>query len=82
MLVIEINTIRSQALERVLNHLPDVIGSAIQSYCAINRETKLAGDGDFVAERCERFADKRFVRPVNLAVSKNVTPLSNPARMV
>ena len=65
---IKINTIRSQALERILNHLPDVIRPAIQSYCAINRETKLAGDDDLLAKRCERFADKRFVRirPVNL----------------
>jgi hypothetical protein len=38
-----------------------MLGPAIESYCAINRETKLACDNDFVAERRERFSDKLFV---------------------
>jgi hypothetical protein len=66
-LVIEINAVGLKAIKRSLNHILDVLGSAIQSYCTINLKAKLAGDNDFVAERAERFSDKLFacIRSVN-----------------
>src|SRR6266480_4688448 len=54
-------------MRSVLRRLSDAsttflaLWSAIQSYCPINREAKLACNNDFVAERRERFSDKLFV---------------------
>src|SRR5438093_8573148 len=38
-----------------------MLGPAIESYCTVNRKTKLACNNDFVAERRERFSDKLLV---------------------
>src|SRR5437899_139024 len=60
-LVEEVNAIGFKALKRGLSHLFDMLGPAIESYCTVNRKTKLACNNDFVAERRERFSDKLLV---------------------
>ena len=60
-LVIEINAVGFKALQRVLNHFPDVLWSAIKTTACFKVETKFACDNDFVAKRRECFSDKFFV---------------------
>jgi hypothetical protein len=57
-LVVKINAVGSEALQRFLGYLLDVRRSAIESYGTIDLETKFGCDHDIVAERLERFSDK------------------------
>ncbi|MNC39749.1 hypothetical protein D3C75_884210 [compost metagenome] len=61
MLVIEIDTICLQSLERFLDHLFDVLRAAVKTDGAIDGETELAGDLHLVTKRLEGFAHQLFV---------------------
>src|SRR6185436_7710570 len=60
-LVVEIDSIRPEAPERRLDHLPDVRGPAIEPPC-LEVESELGRDDDCVTEGRERLADEVFVR--------------------
>jgi hypothetical protein len=60
-LVIEVDAVGPEALERALDDFPDVLRSAVE-VTGFKIETELTGDDDLVADRRERFADKVFVR--------------------
>ena len=54
-----------EPLERALDSLPDVLGSAVQAPLMLVRvdvEAELGRDDDLLADRGERFADELFVR--------------------
>jgi hypothetical protein len=71
-LVIEINVVRSEALEGFLNHFPDVLWLAVDGAAILVVVSELACDSDLVTDRCERFADKLFVdvRPIDFGSIK------------
>ena len=60
-LVVEIDAVGPEALERALDHLLDVLGSAVET-ARFEVETELGRDDDLVAEGRERFSDELFVR--------------------
>src|SRR5580704_5381512 len=57
-LVVKINAVGSEALQRFLGYPLDVLWSAIECYGTIDFETEFGCDSDLVAERLERFSDK------------------------
>ena len=57
-LVVKINAVGSEALQRFLGYFLDVLWSAIESYGTIDLETEFGCDNDLVAERLKRFSDK------------------------
>ena len=61
MLIVEIDAIGPEALQRFLDNAPDALRAAVQSVRAIDLEAELGGDGDLVADRCEGLADQFFV---------------------
>src|SRR5580692_12862632 len=66
MLVVEIDMVGLQALERFVADLLDVIGMAVEraplsTVVRIRLPAELGGNHDFVAERSEAFADEFFV---------------------
>ncbi len=76
-LVVKINAVGSQPLQRFLGYLLDVLWPAIESYGTIDLETKFGCDYDLVAERLKRFSDKFLTCKwtVNLRRIKECTPL-------
>ena len=61
MLVVKIDAVGFQPRERTFHHLLDVLWPAVESAGALEVETILCRDDDFVAERSERFSDQIFV---------------------
>ncbi len=57
-LVIQVNVIGPQALERFLDHLTDMCRTAVQSCSAVDREAELRCNLYLVPKRCERFTDE------------------------
>ncbi|GAA4343983.1 hypothetical protein GCM10023165_26810 [Variovorax defluvii] len=60
-LVVEVDAVGLQALERFLDHAADALGPAVQAVRAVNLEAELGGDGDVVAHRAQRFGHEFFV---------------------
>src|SRR5216684_7758240 len=60
-LVVEINAVGSEALQRFLDYFPDVPWLAVKSAALLVVEAELRCDNDLVAERRECFSDKLFV---------------------
>src|SRR3954454_3083076 len=60
-LVIEIDAVGLETLQRFLDHPPDTFRSAVQPDGAINGETELGRYFHLVTYRRERFADKFLV---------------------
>jgi hypothetical protein len=87
MLVIQIDNVGFQALQRRLSNLPDVRGAAVKTQtlmcCGIEVEAELGGNHHMVADRGKGFAHELFVdkRAEVSAVSKKVTPRSTAARI-
>jgi hypothetical protein len=82
-LVVEIDAVGTEALERALDGRLDVLRSAVQAP-GFQVEAELGRDSDLVADRRERLSDQVLVgvgRPYTSAVSKNVTPFSWAVRM-
>ena len=67
-LVVEVDAVCSQTLQRPLNHLLDVLRSTQRRTRTLDIEPELAGDGDIVTERRECLSDKLFagIRAVHL----------------
>src|ERR1700722_16473728 len=62
MLVIQIDAVGSEALQRSLNHFPDVLRPAVKKKAAsFIVEAKFGCDSNSVSDRRERFSDKLFV---------------------
>ncbi|MNN73533.1 hypothetical protein D3C81_1896580 [compost metagenome] len=61
MLVVEIDTVGLQTLERRFDDLFDVLRAAVKTDGAIDGETELAGDLHLVTKRLEGFAHQLFV---------------------
>ena len=60
-LVVEIDAVGPEALERTLHHLPDVLRAAVEP-AGLEVETELGRDDDLVADGRERFAHEVFAR--------------------
>ena len=60
-LVVEIDAVGPEALERFLDDLPDTLRPAVQPVRAVDLEAELGGDGDLVADRREGLADQFLV---------------------
>ena len=60
-LIVEIDAIGPEALQRFLDDAPDALRPAVQSVRAIDLEAELGGDRDLVADRCEGLADQFLV---------------------
>jgi hypothetical protein len=71
-LIIEINVVRSETLEGLLNYFPDVLWLAVDAAAILVVVSELACDSDLVADRRERCADKLFVdvRSINFGCIK------------
>ena len=61
MLVVEIDAVGPEALERFLDDPPDALRPAVQPVRAVDLEAELGGDGDLVADRREGLADQFLV---------------------
>src|SRR5687767_10814445 len=61
MLVIKIDVVSSEALQRFLDDAPDSLRPAVQPVGAVDLEAELRGDCDLVAYRREGFADEFLV---------------------
>ena len=61
MLIVEIDAIGPEALQRFLDDAPDALRPAVQSVRAIDLEAELGGDGHLVADRREGLADQFLV---------------------
>ena len=61
-LVVEIDAVGPEALQRVLDHLLDVLRPAVEAARPSMSKPNLVAIDDLVAERRERFADELFVR--------------------
>jgi len=60
--LVKINTIRLETLERRIGNLPDALRAAVRSArCVPAFEPKLRADHDLIAVRRERFADPFFI---------------------
>jgi len=68
-LVVEIDAVRPQTLERFLDDFLDVLGPAVQANRAVDREAKLRGDLYLVANGLKSFADQLFVGSRRAAAS-------------
>ena len=60
-LIVEIDAIGPEALQRFLDDAPDALRPAVQSVRAIDLEAELGRDGHLVADRCEGLADQFLV---------------------
>ena len=62
-LIEEIESVNPQTLQRVLGHLADVCGAAVEPTRAVRTEveTELRGDGDVFSERLQCLADEFLV---------------------
>ena len=60
-LVVEIDAVGLETLQRFLDDLPDTLRSAVQPVRAVDLEAELGGDGDLVADRREGLADQFLV---------------------
>ena len=85
-LVVEVDGLDPEPLERALGHLLDVLGPAVQApLLPVGTElvAELGGDHDLVPDGGQRFAHELLVRErtVDWAVSKKVTPRSTAARI-
>src|SRR4051794_39209549 len=61
MLVVQIDAVGPEALERFFNDPSDALWPAVQPICAIDLEAELRGDGDLVADWREGFSDQFLV---------------------
>src|SRR5215217_6822396 len=60
-LIVEIDAIGPEALQRFLDDAPDALRPAVQSVRAIDLEAELGSDGNLVADWSERLADQLLV---------------------
>jgi hypothetical protein len=60
-LVVEVDAIGLQALERTLDHAAYAFGAAVQAIRAVDPEAELGGDGHVVTHRPQRLGDEFFV---------------------
>lgn len=61
MLVVEIDVVGLQALERLFDNLFDVLRAAVQADGAVNGKTEFTRNRHLVAKRLKRFAHQFFV---------------------
>lgn len=59
-LVVQVDMVGAQALERLLDHLADMLRAAVQCNGAVDGKTELGGDLHLVAEGLQCFADEFF----------------------
>lgn len=60
-LIVEIDAVGPQTLERFLDDLPDALRPAVQAVRAVDLQAEFGGDDDLVADRRERLADQLLV---------------------
>ena len=82
MLIVEIDDLNPQPLQRAFNGLPDVFRATVEGAGA-EVMAELRGDDDVLAERLQRFADEFLVREraVDLGGVEEVTPRATASRM-
>ena len=61
MLVVEIDTVGPEALQRFLDDPPDALRPAVQPVRAVDLEAELGGDGDLVADGRKGLADQFLI---------------------